>query len=190
MGMDIRQALNILGNVTETQQETPRARYQSLLEASWKLSYGFGYRSWYLPAENKWIKVMAGSHVKEVLANPAEFGVTPEELEGGTDKDRDPVVMNAVCSKGWIRVAGQDRNNPNVYMIFEGASATQMIKLLRMFYEDQQGKLMNAAIKVRTATGGKEYLMKGNEAVAMAAENGKLPAPMVTDHNDALVQKN
>lgn len=189
--MDIRSILNLLGSTAEAaeHQPEPRRKYQSLLEAAWKLSYKYAYRSWYNPANGEFIPVVGiNNHVQQVMKNPEEFGVTAEELQGATGKDRDPVVMNAVCAKGWIRVASQNRNNPNQYMIFEGASASQLIKLMRVFFEDQGGELQNCALKVRTATGGKEYLMRGVEEVALVAERGKLPVPKITDHNDALVQ--
>jgi hypothetical protein len=189
--MDIRSILNLIGSTAESAefQTEPRRKYQSLLEAAWKLSYKFGYRSWYNPANGEFVPVVGiNNHVQQVMKNPEEFGVTPEELQGATGKDRDPVVMNAVCAKGWIRVAGQNRNNPNQCMFFEGASASQMIKLLRMFWEDQGGELKTAAIKVRGQTTNKEYLMKSPEEVAAVAERGKLPAFITTNHDDTLKQ--
>jgi hypothetical protein len=188
--MDIRRALNLLSETIEAGVESPRGKYQSLLEAAWKLSYAYASRSWYHPGENRWVKVVGiKNHVQQVMAEPAEFGLTPEELQGATGKDRDPVVMDAACAKGWIRVVSQDRNNPNRCMMFEGNSASAMIKVMRMFWEDTGGELLSAAIKQRTPTGGKEYIMRDKDACAEVCERGKLPAPHVTDRNDSLVQK-
>lgn len=186
--MDIRSILNLIGpTVTPMTEMTERPKYSALLEAAWKLAYAYAYRSWYNPQSNTWVKVVgANNHCSMVMKNPQEFGMTAEDLQGATGVDRDPVILDAMCAKGWIRIAGQDRQNPNRGMIVEGASGTQMIKLLRMFNEDMDGKLMNFAMKVRGARANKEYLVQGNDEVQQALESGKLPAPTLTNRNDTL----
>ena len=163
--------------------------YMMIVEANWEYSYKFAYRSWYLPSEKRFVRVNAyGSHVAEVASKPEEFGLSREQVSEEKPKDRDPAIMDLMCSHGWVRIAGADRNNPQKYMIFEGADLQVLLAVMKMFYYDQKGELAAASIKVRNldGTGGIEYAMHSPEQVKAAALHKQLPPGIVIDASDAL----
>lgn len=152
----------------------------ALTESSWSLSFKYAYRSWYNPATREFVYVQANStHTRTLVADPTPFGATAEEVEAAIElaKNRpadmgheEPVKMVAI-SKGWVRIAGSERNNPSHFMIFEGLDFALCYKALRVFFSDQKGELQNAYLKF----GGKEYRLLGNAAVKACVQRKELP---------------
>lgn len=166
----------------------PDGKPEKLLEAAWKYSYQYGYRSWYLPSSNTFVNVGSfGSHVREVATKPELFGLTADQITNQSPKDRDPDIMNLMCANGWIRIAGKDRNNPNKFMIFEGADLVQLLRLMKFFYNDQKAELEAVAIKVRSLEGnaGTEYKFDG-EQIKDAVNKKILPAPFKIDRDESI----
>ena len=152
----------------------------SLSEAAWKLAYAYGYRSWYHPERREWIKVEGmSSHARMVARNPALFGIDCNMDHKHSCSDSDSEVMNMAFALGWLRVAGYDRNNPQKFMIVDGADMKQVIRLAKMFYHDMGGELENVNLKVRTLNGeeGVEYTMRGVDEVKAGLVRGDLPVP-------------
>lgn len=166
----------------------------NLVEAAYKLAYQFAYRSWYNTATGEFVKVNAfGSHAKDAAENPEKYGLSPDffgDLDPKDVKDRDPRVLGPMCGAGWIRIAGEDRNNPQVHIIFEGADLDQLKKLARRFFSDMGGELRNVTLKLRSGDGhaGKEYPLRGVDEVK-AALVGKeaLPTSYDIDANDSRI---
>lgn len=163
-----------------------------LTEANWNLSYKYAYRSWYHPLTNTFLMVSGWGmhHSKYVAQNPEQFGLTPEQIAGADPvRDRDATIMDLACGNGWIRIAGQDRNNPDHFMIFEGNDPDALFKAVRLFYNDQQGALQNVSVKVRSGDGhgGLEYSMRGSEAVTAYVKRRVLPTPHQFDATGGLV---
>lgn len=147
--------------------------------------FRMAYRSWYNFRTEQWVAVSpSGSHVKDVLANPEAFGIPPEELEGGTDKDRDPVVMDAMCRHGWIRVAAAERNDPGKFIILEGANMKQMDDLFATIMGAFRNKIDNIVFKVRRAGGvAREYQINGREQVNAYFMGEHKPKPITTQND-------
>lgn len=186
--MDIRKSLNLLGHDQKpTITETPGERkYTFLIETS---LFSMAYRSWFNPDGEQWHKVSpSGSHVKDVLANPEAFGLTAEDLAGGTDRDRDPVVMDAMCGRGWIRIAAAERNDPGKFMIIEGRSLQRMTDVASEFYYAFKGRIGAMTLKVRGTSGNREYSFQGQDQVKDFIEGGQLTKPIQTTKDDTLKQ--
>lgn len=163
-----------------------------LTEANWNLSYKYAYRSWYHPETNTFLTVSGWGmhHSKYVAENPEKFGLTSDQVAGADPevRDRDATIMDLACANGWIRIAGQDRNNPDKFMIFEGTDPDALFKAVRLFYNDQQGALQNVSVKVRSGDGhgGVEYSMRGSEAVTAYVKRRELPEPHHFDASGGL----
>jgi len=172
-----------------TLSESITSHMLTLLEANYKLAFAYGYRSWYNPQKQEWIKVpfFNSTHQREVLQNPSAFGIDPETLDGCNEND--PKIMNEACSLGWVRIAGEDRREPSTGMIFEGNDLPTLLRVLRMFVGDMGGELRNASIKVRSGhgDGGQEYTMVGADAVKAAAYRRELPSPHHFGENNELL---
>lgn len=150
--------------------------YINLVEANFELSRAYALRSWFRPQTNEWVRVTT-SHAKAVAKNPEIFGLDFEPMDTGNISDRSPDLMNSACANGWVRIASQDRQNIEKYMIFEGADLDSLIRVAKMFYFDQKGRTENVGLKVRSLDGdsGKEYMMIGNGAVKGALLQHNLP---------------
>ena len=166
----------------------PIRHYMMIVEANWQYSYKFGYRSWYLPSEQRFVPVSPfKSHVADVAEDPEKFGLSREQVAEDRPADRDPEIMDLMCGKGWFRIAGADRQNPQKYMIFEGADQAVLLAVLKMFYYDQKGELQAASIKVRNldGTGGIEYAMRSPDEIKSVVMRKQLPQGMPVDAFDA-----
>lgn len=161
--------------------------------------FRMAYRSWYNPANEEWVAVSpSGSHVKDVVADPTKFGLTFEDLglpPGGLSEantrtaadltaDRNPVVMTAMCSRGWIRVAASERNDPGKFIIFEGMNLRAMEDLFMTVYVAFRGKIDNTAFKVRRGDGvAREYQINGRDMVRQYADGEYKPKPTTTKND-------
>lgn len=145
-----------------------------LLEASWNLSSTYGYRSWYHPATNQWVKVK-DSHQRDLWRNASTFGLERARYRD----DSDPDLMNDACANGWVRVAAGSPDTLDRYMVFEGSDLETVLRVFRMFYRDQRGELASASIKVRNGDGhgAIEYGLLNPALVRAAATEKTLPAP-------------
>lgn len=153
--------------------------YIRLVEGAWKLGYQYGYRSWWNSNTNEFVKVSPhGSHAKDAANEPEKYGIEFPEIDPKTVVDRDPRILGPMCAAGWVRIAGQDRNNPNRYMIFEGADLAVLKKIARRFFSDMDGELQALTLKMRSGDGhaGQEYTFRSpDEIKAALVMKGEMP---------------
>jgi hypothetical protein len=165
--------------------------YIRLVEGAWKLGYQYGYRSWWNSHTNEFVKVSPhGSHAKDAVNEPEKYKMEFPGIEPKTVVDRDPRILGPMCAAGWVRVAGQDRNNPNTFMIIEGADINVLKKLAKRFFMDMDGELKNVTLKVRNGDGhaGEEIALRGvDEVKAVLMGKGELPAAHQIDANDSMI---
>jgi len=153
--------------------------------SKWELAYKYGNRSWFNTNTEEFIKITGAgnNHALMVFNNPELFDVSVEDIAHLTKvRDRDPYIMSLVCNMGWIRIAGQDRNNPQRYMIFEGNNMDDIHLIVRRFYSDMARSLENVTVKIRTGiNSGMEYPFRGVSSVTDFVRNKTLPEPKSLD---------
>jgi hypothetical protein len=131
--------------------------FQYIVEAP-SIAYRFGYRSWYNPELREFIPVFT-SHGGAVKEKPELYGVTSEEIadlknsaefQSLSSYSATELYKFLAMKHGWIRIAGQDRQNPGKYMIFEGGkySGKAIRRLVKLFFTELHGELHKMAIKI------------------------------------------
>jgi hypothetical protein len=155
-------------------------RYRQIItEAPWKYS-SFAYRSWYNPATKEFKKVPLGggnTHATMVRDHPEIFGIDPEAISKleYSSKNEQP-FKNLALDNGWIRVAAQDRQNPNKLILLEGKDMRQIQRLAKMFWLDMGGEIGSMLIKCD----GKEWRLQNNNSVKAFTMRAELPSEHFT----------